>query len=188
MNLAPAPAIHLQIYNSKVKPLLLVGIWVQIFWSLLFSNAGFYFIPAALTVEEQCHWIRESLLTFPQPPNRTNHNAIYGPIHDLFVEAQKKKVLIEVDTLDTDVGSVKDLDSKNPDACRWKFSEDTFTVPKEVSHRSISASALLRKLRWSTLGLQFDWSKVVENFILLISYFWLLCYSYPKSEGGIAAY
>ncbi|KAM7255617.1 hypothetical protein ACFE04_008515 [Oxalis oulophora] len=86
------------------------------------NRPGFYFIPQALSLEEQCLWIRESLRSFPQPPNRTNHNAIYGPITDLLTSANQAKI----------------------------FHHDG---------KSVSASLLLRKLRWATLGLQFDWSK-----------------------------
>ncbi|CAN6908097.1 unnamed protein product [Brassica oleracea] len=53
---------------------------------------GFYFIPGALSVEEQCKWIKESLMSFPQPPNRTNHNAIYG----LFPKKKKKKTSVQL--------------------------------------------------------------------------------------------
>ncbi|RVW99268.1 Alpha-ketoglutarate-dependent dioxygenase alkB [Vitis vinifera] len=59
------------------------------------NRPGFYFIPDALTVEEQGRWIRESLISFPQPYNRTNHNAIYGPIRDLFMAAKERKILVE---------------------------------------------------------------------------------------------
>ena len=118
--------------------------------------AGFYFIPGALSIEKQCGLIRESLTDFPQPPNRTNHNAIYGPIPDLFVAANEGKVLVEEN-------SPISLSELCPDCgCRdgkeWKF-----VTEKDESLRkckSVSASALLRKLRWSTLGLQFDWSRV----------------------------
>ncbi|CAF2115862.1 unnamed protein product, partial [Brassica napus] len=51
------------------------------------NRPGFYFIPGALSLEEQCKWIKESLTSFPQPPNRTNHNAIYG----LSPKKKKKK-------------------------------------------------------------------------------------------------
>lgn len=123
-------------------------------------NAGFYFIPGALSIEEQSHWIRESLTSFPQPPNRTNHNAIYGPIHDLFIAVQNGRVLSRAHT--TVVDSQHELHSsqENLDARRWTFSEECESMPKRDSSNSIAASILLRKLRWSTLGLQFDWSKV----------------------------
>nr|CAD1836615.1 unnamed protein product [Ananas comosus var. bracteatus] len=86
------------------------------------DRPGFFFIPSALTIEEQCYWIRESLATFPQPPNRTNLTAIYGQF------------------------------------MKFLFAE-TSDVHRVETCKSIAALALLKKLRWSTLGLQFDWSK-----------------------------
>lgn len=58
--------------------------------------AGFFFIPEALTKAEQLHWATQSLTNFPQPPNRTNHNAMYGPIADLWAAFLEKKVLVEI--------------------------------------------------------------------------------------------
>lgn len=119
---------------------------------------GFYFIPGALSIEKQCALIRESLIDFPQPPNRTNHNAIYGPICDVFVAAKEGKVLVEVNSPITS-SNVSSTDN----CCSGAGKEWEFTTEKEQSLRkckSVYASSLLRKLRWSTLGLQFDWSKV----------------------------
>lgn len=118
--------------------------------------AGFYFIPGALSIEKQCDLIRESLTDFPQPPNRTNHNAIYGPIRNLFVAAKEGNILVEKKSSIT--SSEPSSEISCGDGEEWKFiTEKEGTLRK---CKSISASALLRKLRWSTLGLQFDWSKV----------------------------
>ncbi|XP_050373232.1 alpha-ketoglutarate-dependent dioxygenase alkB [Argentina anserina] len=119
------------------------------------DRSGFYFIPEALTIEQQCQWIKESLTSFPQPPNRTNHNAFYGPINDLFIAAKERKMLVAEENSNFECNpsiSVKDAQS-------WKFFEEHEALSKGNSCKSISASVLLRKLRWSTLGLQFDWSK-----------------------------
>lgn len=121
------------------------------------NRPGFYFIPGALSVEEQCKWIRESLTCFPQPPNRTNHNAIYGPVHDLLVAAKEGKVFVEESSsscLESECTSVS-----NEDAHRWKFYEEDVAKSLGKTCKTVSASNLLRKLRWSTLGLQFEWSK-----------------------------
>ncbi|XP_065009736.1 alpha-ketoglutarate-dependent dioxygenase alkB-like isoform X1 [Musa acuminata AAA Group] len=119
------------------------------------DRPGFYFIPCALTIEEQCYWIRQSLISFPQPPNRTNHTAIYGPISDLLTAVQNKKILVEAEN------SNVSLVDNNMLAPRYIFSETSLDTHVEGhdSCKSVSASVLLRKLRWSTLGLQFDWSK-----------------------------
>ncbi|KAL9151733.1 hypothetical protein ABFS82_11G071600 [Erythranthe guttata] len=119
------------------------------------SRPGFYFIPGALSVDEQCEWIRESLTNFPQPPNRTNHNAIYGPVKDLFDSAKEGKVLVSEEKL------LEDACSKingSESTFQWKFVEEL-----GESCKSVLASVLLRKLRWSTLGVQFDWSKRSYN-------------------------
>ncbi|PSS13679.1 Alpha-ketoglutarate-dependent dioxygenase [Actinidia chinensis var. chinensis] len=123
------------------------------------SRPGFYFIPGAISVEEQCHWIRESLASFPQPPNRTNHNAIYGPIDDLFLAARERRVLVEENSSHTDGGSDSNSFACKVDGPIWKFSEEPGASSRGNMSKSMLASVLLRKLRWSTLGLQFDWSK-----------------------------
>ncbi|KAK6139137.1 hypothetical protein DH2020_027120 [Rehmannia glutinosa] len=130
------------------------------------SRPGFYFIPGALSLEEQCQWIKESLMSFPQPPNRTNHNAIYGPIEDLFVSAKEDKVLVLEEKHQDDVHS--EINVIQSDACtpQWKFVEELGESHGKDVSKSVSASVLLRKLRWSTLGLQFDWSKRSYNIYL----------------------
>ncbi|KAI3977236.1 hypothetical protein MKX01_035966 [Papaver californicum] len=123
------------------------------------DRPGFYFIPGALSVEEQCHWIKESLGNFPQPPNRTNHNAIYGPLHDLFLTAQTQKVLSDAGTLNADANLTLTSMAQDLDVKKWKSHEECVKKSSGDSCKVITASSLLRKLRWSTLGLQFDWSK-----------------------------
>ncbi|ONK58479.1 uncharacterized protein A4U43_C09F13470 [Asparagus officinalis] len=122
------------------------------------DRPGFYFIPSALTVQEQGHWIRESLTTFPQPPNRTNHTATYGPIFDLFKAVQNQEVLTEDETSANLECEHIPVDNFHV-AQRFIFSEASAIIHKEKACKPIAASLLLRKLRWSTLGLQFDWSK-----------------------------
>ncbi|XP_073117316.1 DNA N(6)-methyladenine demethylase ALKBH1A isoform X2 [Elaeis guineensis] len=123
------------------------------------DRPGFYFIPSALTVEEQCHWIRETLTTFPQPPNRTSLTAIYGPIVDLFDAAQSQKSLIETQSLGADAEHETSNGENSLHTPKYIFSEATDNAHMGESCKPIAASILLRKLRWSTLGLQFDWSK-----------------------------
>ncbi|XP_076916609.1 DNA N(6)-methyladenine demethylase ALKBH1A-like [Bidens hawaiensis] len=115
---------------------------------------GFYFIPAALSIEEQCRWIKESLVSFPQPPNRTNHNAVYGGIHDLFNAAKNGQVLVKEDSV---------ADDATFHNHKWASSEELDSSDNGDNCKPVSASVLLRKLRWSTLGLQFDWSKRSYN-------------------------
>lgn len=130
------------------------------------SHLGFYFIPRALTIKEQCYWIRQSLVSFPQPPNRTSLTAIYGPISDLFAAVQNKKILVEAEN------SVLSLGDDKIDSGNYIFSESNANtcIEAQGSCKSVAASTLLRKLRWSTLGLQFNWSKV-QTLILYVELF-----------------
>lgn len=199
-------------------------------------TAGFYFIPQALSIEEQFCWIRESLASFPQPPNRTNHNTVYGPINDLWTHVQKQHFLVEdnADNLvcsedlpperenrcphadgvtaepcddrlisagqpqalatetahpDEHVGCKENAQTAGHDAdvppitvkdeacgarvihekpeegrVRWRFVDEAEARGASIgaeSGKPISAESLLRKLRWATIGQQFDWAKVL---------------------------
>ncbi|KAM0852647.1 hypothetical protein ACQ4PT_051649 [Festuca glaucescens] len=122
------------------------------------DRPGFYFIPGALSTEQQCFWIRESLKTFPQPPNRTNLTALYGPIFDLLTAAQNQKVLLEVQNSDGQESNERSNSGEKTRSINFKFVEHS-KIEKGETRRSTTATTLVRKLRWSTLGLQFDWSK-----------------------------
>lgn len=122
------------------------------------DRPGFYFIPGALSTEEQCYWIRESLKTFPQPPNRTNLTAIYGSVSDLLIAATNQKILVEVENPDVQERNEKNNCGGITQSRNFKFVEDS-EIQKGEECRSTTAATLVRKLRWSTLGLQFDWSK-----------------------------
>jgi alkylated DNA repair protein alkB family protein 1 len=124
-----------------------------------FNFVGFYFIPGALSTEQQCFWIRESLKTFPQPPNRTNLTALYGPIFDLLTAAKNQKVLLEVQNSDGQESNERSNSGEKTRSINFKFVEHS-KIEKGETRRSTTATTLVRKLRWSTLGLQFDWSKV----------------------------
>uniref|UniRef100_A0ACD5VJ34 Uncharacterized protein n=1 Tax=Avena sativa TaxID=4498 RepID=A0ACD5VJ34_AVESA len=122
------------------------------------GSRGFYFIPGALSTEEQCYWIRESLKTFPQPPNRTNLTALYGPIFDLLTAAKNQKILLEVPSSDGQESTEQNNSGEKTHSINFKFVEHS-EIEKGETLRSAAATSLVRKLRWSTLGLQFDWSK-----------------------------
>eukprot|EP00249_Psilotum_nudum_P005937 c19337_g1_i2 orf=302-1516(+) len=222
------------------------------------GHPGFYFIPNALNVDEQMYWIQESLLMFPQPPNRTNHTAFYGHINGLWDKAQNQEVFAYAGILDNESKDVSwsftgsdqghnscdnFVDKQSASQRTVKILQDTSTLSssgtvnrcqgdtlstsvstravdtavhvdqtvrseektcnKDVDEgfkfssvqiplfrsgktsgvdksccefvsnkypvmerscsgeftKTISAKSLLRKLRWATLGLQFDWSK-----------------------------
>ena len=84
--------------------------------------------------------------------------AIYGSISDLFVAAKNRKILVEVENSDVQEKEQNNGDGKT-ESKYSKFVEDS-EIQKGEGCRSTRATTLMRKLRWSTLGLQFDWSKV----------------------------
>ncbi|XP_057858579.1 alpha-ketoglutarate-dependent dioxygenase alkB isoform X2 [Cryptomeria japonica] len=104
------------------------------------QRPGFYFLLGALDIDEQFGLIKESLGSFPQPPSRTNHTEFYGPIHNLWSAhaGPNRQHLVQLSN-----GT-------------WEFMEEAALPSKS---KSIAASTLVKKLRWATLGLQFDWSK-----------------------------
>ncbi|KAG6470527.1 hypothetical protein ZIOFF_071600 [Zingiber officinale] len=95
----------------------------------------------------------------------TSLTAIYGPISDLFAAVQNKKILVEAENTVLSLGDDK-IHSGN-----YIFSESNANTSVEAqgSFKSVSASTLLRKLRWGTLGLQFNWSKVSDQLRLRIT-------------------
>ncbi|KAJ0972539.1 hypothetical protein J5N97_020498 [Dioscorea zingiberensis] len=80
-------------------------------------------------------------------------------MYDLFNAVQNQKILIEVEGLSTNVTAGLSLSESNIQPSNYLFSDAGMNAHKGEPCKSIAASVLLRKLRWSTLGLQFDWSK-----------------------------
>ncbi|CAI7930911.1 unnamed protein product [Closterium sp. NIES-54] len=48
------------------------------------GRPGFFFLPGALTVQQQAELVQEALQRSVEPPNRTNHTAAFGAIHGLW--------------------------------------------------------------------------------------------------------
>lgn len=124
------------------------------------------------------------MATFPQPPNRTNLTAIYGPIYGLFNAAQNQKVLIETEDTDTLVDHELNGSKSSPHSQKFLFAE-TSSVHRVETCKSIAALALLKKLRWSTLGLQFDWSKVHRLSVTFYNCFFNLVISLVVALGPV---
>ncbi|XP_024541825.1 alpha-ketoglutarate-dependent dioxygenase alkB [Selaginella moellendorffii] len=146
------------------------------------GHTGFFFIPRAVPHDQQFHWIREALTVFPEPPNRTSHSAHYGPLFGLWSSATKKRVLSPTGPVDISAqlcsGSLsacrEDKNDEHESSIRPRTLESSreengdlfvrkweFADPGDERKQEgvVSATALLRKLRWATLGVQFDWSK-----------------------------
>jgi alkylated DNA repair protein alkB family protein 1 len=145
------------------------------------------------------HWIKEALTKFPEPPNRTNHTALHGPIFNLWDRAQNEEAMeefgdhegnahldqmegegpvkfssekpLELASLSTNGEYVADRVSE-PSNHKFGGNQQTLQerhldMNKVALSRRIPMKSLLRKLRWATVGLQFDWSKVSFSLLWL---------------------
>jgi hypothetical protein len=89
---------------------------------------------------------------------------MYGPIADLWDAFQEKKLLVEQEC--DAVSNLIETDSANESqrageevSESWQFRDNSEDELGRAS-KSVLAETLVRKLRWATVGVQFDWSKV----------------------------
>ncbi|GAQ84473.1 2-oxoglutarate (2OG) and Fe(II)-dependent oxygenase superfamily protein [Klebsormidium nitens] len=193
---------------------------------ILHSHPGLYLVPGAIPVCKQQYWIQQALEVFPEPPNRTNHNAEYGPVKGLWGLAQKelksqadantvrsvkaqaervsgtasnggcsrlnrraengvrstelegtgsRSLTLEAESLDPGSSCSAEpvhassrkagasfqnghLDAAIEGPGTTGRAESSSKITDPMLKRRPSAAKLLRKLRWATLGLQYDWS------------------------------
>lgn len=161
-------------------------------------SSGFFFIPSVLTEREQQILVKECFTHYLNPPNRTNHDAEFGPIWNLWESVEKEEFLVPyeqpyVDGLCKEENFVEASSStlKNEseqangglifEANHSKVEiKENYVESSQSSKKSVwvpfghsssrvtsarAASVLLRKLRWITLGIQFDWSKVIHFYL-----------------------
>lgn len=103
---------------------------------------GFIYVPGALTQSEQIHYVKQSFMSYPQKPNTTNLDAhfITPPegFYSYFKDGKECKVINK---------------GKNN-------TEETniFSSSSELETKFI------RKMRWITLGYQYNWTTKEYNF------------------------
>lgn len=90
-------------------------------------------------MEQQLHWINQSLQVYTLPPNNTNLNPFHGSIPHLFEDALKEYI--------SSPSIIKEGKKKEHD--------HSITKKKKLPPTTIE---LLEKLRWTTLGYQYDWT------------------------------
>ncbi|KAB2624947.1 alpha-ketoglutarate-dependent dioxygenase alkB [Pyrus ussuriensis x Pyrus communis] len=123
------------------------------------DRGGFNQLPAASNRINDNAFRSIQILSFLLILFRLRCMDITGSINDLLSAANEGKVLAAEGSSDSECNSAV---SKGGANCHgWKFFEEHLVSPKGNSGKSVSASILLQKLRWSTLGLQFEWSKVI---------------------------
>jgi alkylated DNA repair protein alkB family protein 1 len=113
--------------------------------------ADFFAIPGALSEAEQQQLTEAALREYPQPPARSNHSRRHGPLPGLWEAAQADLRLRQ------DVGCACMIGSSPKDTCSCTDS------CWEADGSGPPARQLLRKLRWVTLGPQFDWTARVYD-------------------------
>ena len=161
--------------------------------------SGFFFLPSAITPEQQARLMIDAITKYTEPPNRTNFNAQYGPIHGLWRAYEMDGVLRQCDHVEEGmcqpmcleeqsalqvegqelaygsadqaiqdeqptVSSPMPQPDKGADRGNELLEFCCFAVPgDQPQHRDsvrppLPATKLLKKLRWATLGEQFDWT------------------------------
>lgn len=114
---------------------------------------GFSFIPAAVGEAEQKRWIARSLAAYTAPPNTTNLDAHYRiPAAGLwsFFQSSARPGGAAVLTID------RIPHADDGDAAR--------ALPAAVALRREDAKALMRRVRWATLGYPYDWTSKTYDF------------------------
>lgn len=100
---------------------------------------GFLYIPGALQEEQQLYWARRAIESYINPPNFSSLDALYE-FHEF-------------------KGYSQHLLGKDPLKLTRKQNEEEIilSTPEEIE-------SFARKLRWTTLGYQYDWSTKTYNF------------------------
>ncbi|KAI8527943.1 hypothetical protein RHMOL_Rhmol12G0113200 [Rhododendron molle] len=139
-----------------------VGHWVD--WFGRENQRGFTIRPLGLNFEWFCNAILKSLTMFITEENLTIHYTIPNPAKSPFSAWKIAQVCFGIDLYSLLAWGVPLM------GVIWTFCEETGTASTGNRSKSIPASVLLRKLRWSTLGLQFDWSKLPDHQFITVDY------------------
>lgn len=100
---------------------------------------GFFFVPGAMTNDEQLHFMEKSFTEYPKKPNATNLDAHFRvPSEGLFPYFKEGK--------------------------ECKIYNKAKDVEETISAASILEEKFIRKTRWITLGYQYNWTTKEYNF------------------------
>ena len=119
----------------------------------LASRPGCVVFPGALDVATQRKWLADAVTRLCEPPAATNHDAAHGPIRGLWAAATSA----EPRWLKSSDESTSEKASRDEDRC-WSLSPPPSTNGRDPRDAKTSASSLLRRLRWATLGPPYDWT------------------------------
>ncbi|KAJ2522606.1 hypothetical protein GGI11_001692 [Coemansia sp. RSA 2049] len=127
---------------------------------VLVSHPDLIVIPDALTDEAQRWLARKCLCDCTRPPNRTNLDPFFDlPAEALFSVSARQERQQQHNHRDSD--SAQSVDSLETVQCRvqLKSMDPSVTTPKDKFYlQPATASDLLERLRWCTLGMQYNWT------------------------------
>jgi alkylated DNA repair protein alkB family protein 1 len=111
------------------------------------GKEGFFFIPTALSEEQQKYWITEAMSNYMTPPNLTNLDAHYHiPEKGLWSYFENNETLHITRKLHPG------------DSVQKK------ALPMEQTLDRAGIRSLIRRIRWVTLGYQYDWTSKEYDF------------------------
>jgi len=100
---------------------------------------GFYYVSGAMTNAEQLHFAKQSFMAYPKHPNTTNLHAHYIlPTEGLFPSYRDNTPVL--------------------------IPRTNASAPVSASGSADLESKFIRKLRWITLGYQYNWTTKEYNF------------------------
>lgn len=113
----------------------------------LVGSCGLHVIPGALDLKQQLRWIHKTLCEYMRPPNSCTLDAHYEIPPEGLWTLWKRNIPLTLRR------------KLHPDD-----SEATQSLPLETTCGRQDLALLIRKMRWTTLGYQYDWSTKEYNF------------------------
>jgi alkylated DNA repair protein alkB family protein 1 len=134
---------------------------------------GLHILPGFLTPEEQRELAVMCLEEFPEPPSHSNHTVHLGPLQGLWGAArsglrlhpprkgEKKEVTARSTGEERREGGVSAVEASGAELGRHTVCRDSYDGRcwcRDGSGKT--AASCLDKLRWVTIGPQYDWTQV----------------------------
>lgn len=125
-------------------------------YEVTMGTGGLCFIPGALTVCQQKYWIKQAITRYMAPPNKCTLDAHYEvPPEGLFAAWRLLSQTSERERKqeeDEPTISLTRIDHPDDSAARR-------ALPRQQSFNCSELTALFRRMRWTTLGYHYDWTR-----------------------------
>lgn len=116
------------------------------------GTGGLCFIPGALTVRQQKYWIRQAITRYMAPPNKCTLDAHYEiPPEGLFAAWRLLDQTPGRGEAEPTINLTR-IDHPDDSAARR-------ALPRQPTFDRPELTALFRRMRWTTLGYHYDWTK-----------------------------